>query len=177
MTTVCSEAQMVPLSKVLEMMMSTTAVLRSADFSRYTGVLPGPTPRAGLPELYAAFTTPGPPVASIRPTALWRIRNALSASVGASTQVKTPSGAPCFTAVSYMIRRASEQHRQALGCGLNNTAFLVLMATMHLKSTVEVGLVIGVSENSTPIGSAISIRFRSGYSRITPTVRLSLMWL
>ncbi len=28
-----------------------------------TGVLPAPTPIAGLPELYAAFTMPGPPVA------------------------------------------------------------------------------------------------------------------
>src|ERR1700757_5367831 len=112
----------------------------------------------------------------MRPTDLWRIRNALSARVGDSTQVKTPSGAPCFTAVSYMIRMASEQHRQALGCGLNTTAFLVLMATMHLNSTVEVGFVIGVSEKSTPIGSAISSRFRSGYSCITPTVRLFLMW-
>src|SRR5579862_3536525 len=177
MTTVCSEAQMVPLSKVLEMIMSTTAAFRSADFSKYTGVFPAPTPRAGLPELYAAFTTPGPPVASIKPTALCRIKKALSARVGDSTQVNTPSGAPCFTAVSYMIRMASEQHRHAFGWGLKTTAFLVLMATMHLNSTVDVGLVIGVSENSTPIGSAISIRFRSGYSRITPTVRLSLMWL
>ncbi len=42
---------MVPLSKVLEVMMSTTAMSRSAVFSRYTGVLPGPTPSAGLPEL------------------------------------------------------------------------------------------------------------------------------
>jgi hypothetical protein len=39
----------------------------------------------------------------------------LSTSVGDSTQVKTPSGAPCFTAVSYMILTASAQHRHALG--------------------------------------------------------------
>ena len=51
MTTVCSEAQMVPLSNVFEVMMSTTAMSRSAVFSRYTGVLPGPTPSAGFPEL------------------------------------------------------------------------------------------------------------------------------
>ncbi len=42
---------MVPLSKVFEVMMSTTAMFTSADFSRYTGVLPAPTPKAGLPEL------------------------------------------------------------------------------------------------------------------------------
>ena len=31
--------------------------------SMITGVLPAPTPKAGLPEEYAAFTMPGPPVA------------------------------------------------------------------------------------------------------------------
>ena len=54
------------------------------------------------------------------------------------------------------------------------TAFRVLMAMMHLKSTVEVGFVIGVSEKMTPIGSATSTRLRSGNSRMMPTVRLSL---
>ena len=73
--------------------------------------------------------------------------------------MKTPSGAPCFSAVSYMIFTASEQQRQAFGCGLKMTALRVLMAMMHLKSTVEVGFVIGVSEKMTPIGSAISTRF------------------
>ena len=61
-----------------------------------------------------------------------------------------------------MILTASEQQRQALGCGLKITAFRVLMAMMHLKSTVEVGFVIGVSDKMTPIGSAISTRLRSG---------------
>ena len=42
------------------------------------------------------------------------------------------------------------------------TALRVLMAMMHLKSTVEVGFVIGVIEKMTPIGSAISTRLRSG---------------
>src|SRR5271169_1300002 len=149
---------MVPLSKVLETMMSTMAVFRSAVFSRYTGVFPAPTPSAGFPELYAALTTPGPPVASINPTSLCFITYALSCRVGDSRQVKTPSGAPCFTAVSYMILTASEQQRHAFGCGLKITALRVLMAMMHLKSTVEVGFVIGVMEKMTPMGSAISTR-------------------
>ena len=88
--------------------------------------------------------------------------------------MKTPSGAPCFTAASYMILTASEQQRQAFGCGLKITAFRVLIAMMHLNSTVEVGLVIGVSDRMTPMGSATSTRPRSGNSRMTPTVRLSL---
>ena len=92
-----------------------------------------------------------------------------------SRQVKIPSGAPCFTAASYMIFTASEQQRHALGCGLKITALRVLIAMMHLNRTVEVGLVIGVSEKITPIGSANSNMSRSVSSRITPTVRLSLM--
>ncbi len=61
-----------------------------------------------------------------------------------------------------MIRTASAQQRQAFGCGLKITALRVLMAMMHLKRTVEVGLVMGVSEKMTPIGSATSTRPRSG---------------
>ena len=61
-----------------------------------------------------------------------------------------------------MIRTASEQQCQAFGCGLKMTAFRVLMAMMHLNRTVDVGLVIGVSEKMTPIGSAISIKIALG---------------
>ena len=46
----CSEAQIMPLSKVLEWMMELTASSTSAVSSMTTGVLPAPTPRAGLPE-------------------------------------------------------------------------------------------------------------------------------
>ena len=72
-----------------------------------------------------------------------------------------------------MMRMASWQQRQAFGCGPKITALRVLMAMMHLKSTVDVGLVMGVSEKMSPIGSATSIRPRSGNSRMTPTVGLS----
>jgi len=37
------------------------------------GTFPGPTPYAGLPELYAARTSPVPPVARITPTSCWRM--------------------------------------------------------------------------------------------------------
>ena len=46
----CSEAQIMPLSKVLEWMMEFTASSTSALSSMMAGVLPAPTPRAGLPE-------------------------------------------------------------------------------------------------------------------------------
>ena len=39
-----------PLSKVLEWMIELTASLMSAVESMMAGVLPAPTPRAGLPE-------------------------------------------------------------------------------------------------------------------------------
>jgi hypothetical protein len=39
-----------PLSKVLEWMIELTARRTSAVSSMMAGVLPGPTPRAGLPE-------------------------------------------------------------------------------------------------------------------------------
>src|SRR6516162_1323540 len=100
---------------------------------------------------------------------LWRIRYLLSSRSCDSRQVKTPSGAPCFTAVSYITFTASKQQRHALGCGLKMTAFRVLMAMMHLNRTVDVGFVIGVSEKMTPMGSAISTTPRSGYSRMRPT--------
>lgn len=50
-----------------------TARLISAVSSITTGVLPAPTPIAGLPELYAALTMPGPPVARIRLMSGWCI--------------------------------------------------------------------------------------------------------
>ncbi len=42
----------------------------SADLGRR---VPGPTPIAGVPELYAAFTMLTPPVARMRETSLWRM--------------------------------------------------------------------------------------------------------
>ena len=46
----CSEAQIIPLSNVLEWMMELTARRISALSSMITGVFPGPTPKAGFPE-------------------------------------------------------------------------------------------------------------------------------
>ena len=49
--TVCSVAQIMPLSKVLEWMIEFTALTRSAEGSMITAALPAPTPIAGVPEL------------------------------------------------------------------------------------------------------------------------------
>ena len=66
----CSEAQIMPLSNVLECRMEEAASLMSAEESMTAGVLPAPTPTAGLPEEYAALTMPGPPVARMRSASL-----------------------------------------------------------------------------------------------------------
>ena len=50
--------------------------------------------------------------------------------------------------------------------GLEQAQYLARLAVEETK--------IGVIEKMTPIGSATSTRLRSGYSRITPTVFLSL---
>jgi hypothetical protein len=67
-TTACSDAQIMPLSKVLDTTMSWTARTTSAVPSMYAGTLPGPTPRAGLPAEYAAWTIALPPVARMTDT-------------------------------------------------------------------------------------------------------------
>src|SRR5699024_913313 len=122
-----------------------------------------------------AFTAPGPPVASIIRTSGWRIRYLLSSMVGSSTHTNTPSGAPCFTAASYMAFTAATEHRHAFGWGAKITAFRVLTAMMHLHIAVHVGFVMGVTANMTPTGSATSLIPRSAYSAMVPTVRRSRM--
>ncbi len=48
--TVCSVAQIMPLSNVLEWMIELTAFTRSQLGSRIAAALPAPTPSAGVPE-------------------------------------------------------------------------------------------------------------------------------
>ena len=96
--TLCSEAQIMPLSNVLEWMIELTASLISAVSSMMTGVLPAPTPSAGLPEEYAACTMPGPPVARMISASC--ISSPVSSRLGNSMQPMMPSGAPALTAAS-----------------------------------------------------------------------------
>ena len=48
--------------------MCSTACCKFAVQPISTGTLPGPTPMAGVPDEYADFTKPLPPVARISPT-------------------------------------------------------------------------------------------------------------
>ena len=109
----CSDAQIMPLSKVLEWITEFTAIRISAESSMIAGVFPGPTPRAGFPEEYAAVTMPGPPVARI--VSAERISSLVSSMLGSSIQEMIPSGAPAFTAASRTTFAAAMVHFFALG--------------------------------------------------------------
>ena len=102
-----------PLSKVLEWMIEFTARVMSALSSMTAGVLPAPTPKAGLPELYAALTMPGPPVARMMSASF--IRVLVMSSEGTSIHAMMSSGAPALTAASRTMRAASMVLFLALG--------------------------------------------------------------
>lgn len=88
--------------------MDETASGISAEASTTAGVLPAPTPIAGLPEEYAALTMPGPPVAKIVSASL--ITAPERATLGSSIQPMISSGAPALTAASSTTFAASIVH-------------------------------------------------------------------
>ena len=149
----CSEAQIIPLSKVFECMIEFTARTISADLSMIAGVFPAPTPRAGLPLEYAAFTMPGPPVARIMSASF--ITRVVISRLGASIHEMMFSGAPAFIAASLTILAASMVDFFARGWGLKMMPLRVLRAISALNIAVEVGFVVGMTAAMTPIGSAI----------------------
>src|SRR5215471_7376078 len=128
----CSDEHSVPLSKHLPVSMSRTALGTSAVDSMYVGTLPGPTPKAGLPALYAARTRPVPPVARIRAVNGCFINSCVPSIVEAFMQQITPFGAPARSAASLMIRAVSLIHRVADGCGLNTIVLRPLSAMSAL---------------------------------------------
>ena len=144
-----------PLSKVLECRIDDAASLMSALESMIAGVLPAPTPNAGLPEEYAARTMPGPPVARIMSDS--RMIMPESGTEGSSIQPMMSSGAPAATAASSTIFAAAIVDCLARGCGEMMRPFLVFKQMRHLKIAVEVGLVVGMTAASTPIGSAMRV--------------------
>ena len=149
----CSEAQIIPLSNVLEWTMEFTAISISAEASMTAGVFPAPTPNAGFPLEYAARTIPGPPVARMISASC--IRVLVISSEGTSIQPMMFSGAPAFTAASSTIFAAAMVLFFARGCGEIRMAFLVLRQISDLKIAVEVGLVVGITAATTPMGSAM----------------------
>ncbi len=168
----CSLAQIIPLSNVLEWMIEFTASVTSAVSSMIAGVLPAPTPIAGLPLEYAALTIPGPPVARI--TSASFIMRLVISRLGTSIQSMIPSGAPALTAASRTTFAAAIVDFFALGCGLIMMPFLVLSEMRVLNIAVDVGFVVGITAAISPKGSAILIVPYSLSSSITPQVLVFL---
>ncbi|MNE34049.1 hypothetical protein D3C80_1277520 [compost metagenome] len=129
----------------------------SAVSSTTTGVLPAPTPMAGLPELYAALTMPGPPVARIMLISGWCIKALDSSTEGWSIQPIRSFGAPAVIAACRTISAALFVASLARGCGEKIIALRVFRLMSDLKMAVEVGLVVGTIPQMMPIGSAIVI--------------------
>ena len=71
---VCSAGQITDASNVFEISVSTTAPVMSADRCTYTGALPGPTLRQGLPAELVSSTILGPPVVQMKSTSGCRNR-------------------------------------------------------------------------------------------------------
>ena len=86
----------------------------------------GPTPKAGLPLEYAAFTTPAPPVERITPVRSCRISALVASSVALSTHWIISSGAPASTAAWYSRAAVQHVHWCARGCGLTTMALPAL---------------------------------------------------
>ena len=161
-----------PLSNVLLCIIELTAKTISAESSMIAGVLPAPTPRAGLPEEYAALTMPGPPVAKMISASF--MRRFVISRLGTSIQEMMFSGAPAATAASRMTLAAAIVDLRARGCGLMTMALRVLRAIKHLKIAVEVGFVVGMTAPMRPMGSATFLKPKALSSSSTPHVLTSL---
>ena len=86
-----------------------------------------------------------------------------------------PAGAPAATAASRTtLAAAIVGDFLARGCGLMIIPFLVLSEIRVLKIAVEVGLVVGITAATTPIGSATFLIPYALSSSITPHVLVSL---
>ena len=83
------------------------------------------------------------------------IRVLVSSRLGTSTQPIMPSGAPAATAASSTTLAAAIVLSLARGCGLMIIPLRVFNEIRVLNIAVEVGLVVGITAATTPIGSAI----------------------
>ena len=84
-----------------------------------------------------------------------------------------PAGAPAATAASRTTLAAAIVDFLARGCGLMIIPFLVLSEIRVLKIAVEVGLVVGITAATTPIGSATFLIPYALSSSMTPHVLVS----
>ncbi len=141
--------------------MSTTAIRISALLCRYTGALPEPTLRHGLPAAFAAATAFGPPVVQMKSTPGWWNRYCETSREGSGITCSACAGSPAASPASCSSSAARIEQRWALKDGRKMTALRVFAHTIDLNSVVDVGFVIGVSASTTPIGSATYLSARS----------------
>src|SRR5215217_4549352 len=113
----------------------------SADRCTYTGALPGPTLRHGLPAALVRATIFGPPVVQRKSTSGWRKRWYVTSWAASGITCSAPCGRPAASPAAARISTTRCAERTAYGDGRNNTALRVFAATIALKSTVDVGLV------------------------------------
>ena len=106
---------------------SAIASSRSAEVSTSTGTLPGPTPNAGLPLEYAAFTMPAPPVERITPVRSCRISALVPSMVARVDALDDVFGRAGFERRLIQDRRPSRRCScSARGCGLMTIALPAL---------------------------------------------------
>jgi len=87
-------------SNVFEIRMSTTAMRMSAVRCTYTGALPAPTLRQGLPAAFAAATALGPPVVHMKSTPGWWNRYCDTSSDGSGITWSELGGSPAASPAS-----------------------------------------------------------------------------
>src|SRR5262245_20660634 len=115
-----------PLSFVLLIRVLRAASSTLAVSSITIVALPAPTPYAGLPELYAALTMAGPPVAMARSQV--DMSSCARGILVFSTHCRMSSGAPAAFKAHRMIRTTSPVVLLLAGCGEKITASLHLVA-------------------------------------------------
>jgi len=106
---------------------------------------------------------------------LWFISSCVPRSETLVMQPTSPLGIPARSPASARMRAASALHLAAEGCGAIITALRALTPIRILNMAVEVGLVLGVSPATIPIGQAISYTRRAWSKRMTPTVLMSFI--
>ncbi len=111
-----------------------------------------------------------PPVARIRATPGWFIRALVASIDGCSTHWMQCSGAPAAIAASRTIRAAATDDSWAEGWKAKMIGLRVFSAISDLKIAVDVGLVTGVTPQTTPTGSAISTMPCRSSRPMMPTV-------
>ena len=81
-----------------------------------------------MPALYAARTSPMPPVARITDTSRGFISSCVPSSVTVVIQPIAPSGRPALRPASFMMSAVRVMQRAADGCGVMTTAHRALIA-------------------------------------------------